>query len=86
MSRLSLQCDEACGSQLRLARRRSVVGRRIEGCCVQGKGWLLHLLQGIIGECLWILVSNFSKSLGDLSTQQTSRSNVFGVWLDNQYV
>ena len=34
---------------------------RFEGCCVQGKGLLLHLLQGIIGECVCILVSNFPK-------------------------
>ena len=53
--------DEACGSPLRLARRRSVVGRRFEGCCGQGKGRLLHLLLGKIGQCVWILVSNFSR-------------------------
>ena len=33
---LLVSCVEACGSQLRLAKRRSVVGRRLKECCVQG--------------------------------------------------
>ena len=67
---------------------RSVASRRF-GCVVdKAKDKLLHLLQGLIGEFFWTLVSEFSKGPRDPSTQQTSGVSLAGCsclrfWLQN---
>ena len=77
---LLLSRDE-CGSQ-----RRLVAG--LKGVACRQK-MPLALVAGMIGESVWILVSNFAKV--PVTCQHSKhpglscRSNVFGVWLDNQY-